>query len=684
MPPICDVLAAACVIAHISAAAVATDVRYRRLADILSEAASNDTAHVAAAAYDVPTLEFHADGFTASAQELMLREVPFVVRGAPGAASASFKWSAAYLRDRVGAAFLTAFDGETFHNTPSMYGRQHMSVDESQQWWRAWDADVPLHEYAEQHPHVNGSSVYLQLSSTMWPWLATDVSEFTAWRRPRCAPLSPPTGGCVSEAEAVFIGDVGVSANTDVECRFGLAGTRIEAHFDTYSNWVALLAGFRRIVLAPPTECTRVAVSRALARQRHSVLDWASPTTWVRSGFKDAVGTMVVLGPGDVLYVPPYWFHSIHSLTHTAQCSKMSRKAVVPLAALHCVAFHTTMSSSEPVAASDDEHGDDAFNDPSSCSQLASSRAPEHILSRWLLRNATLAAPAPATDVGVVLAALAGHLESIPWLSMQRTPYSDLHDVQLSSFWKDVLALVGALPAVKHAHAHAPDVSATFLWQMYRYLSCDSAFKRGAVAAVDLRLLLPAHVDAASQGATGWHLHACFIASPASAPLPGLCTADAPAPLTKPVAAAEAPQHGTVRLRLLLHFMGSPEMVQAVDAKTIRADPTLAAEVAVYTIEAVVDASNGRVLHYRRTTSMFALPTYHGPLGMVRRIASNIAALGAGGSVPWRYMGSVYSSLIAPVLLPIASTLLLMGCVCRMHSGAAGMATAARAPAAGK
>ena len=37
---------------------------------------------------------------------------------------------------------------------------------------------------------------------------------------------------------------------------------RHQAHFDTYPNLIALISGYRRIVIAPPSECPLLSVSQ--------------------------------------------------------------------------------------------------------------------------------------------------------------------------------------------------------------------------------------------------------------------------------------------------------------------------------------------------------------------------------------------------------------------------------------
>lgn len=106
-----------------------------------------------------------------------------------------------------------------------------------------------------------------------------------------------------------------------INCRFGMKGSIAEAHFDPSRNFIVLLKGQRRYVLAHPSQC------RALRLYpfdhpsgRHSAVDWGTE-------YEQLAGAQVnevLLQPSDVLYLPTDWFHFIVSLNTNYQCNARS------------------------------------------------------------------------------------------------------------------------------------------------------------------------------------------------------------------------------------------------------------------------------------------------------------------------------------------------------------------------
>ena len=116
-----------------------------------------------------------------------------------------------------------------------------------------------------------------------------------------------------------------------INCRFGMRGSIAEAHFDPTRNWIVLLAGRRRYVLAHPDQCRHLELyPRAHPSGRHSAVNWSTVAVKNNSSesyagpFKNAMVNEVVLQGGDALYLPTYWFHFIVSLNVNYQCNARS------------------------------------------------------------------------------------------------------------------------------------------------------------------------------------------------------------------------------------------------------------------------------------------------------------------------------------------------------------------------
>ena len=107
-----------------------------------------------------------------------------------------------------------------------------------------------------------------------------------------------------------------------IDCRFGWAGFNSEAHYDFKRNFVAMLAGWKRWVLLPPSECGKLSLlpwghpSARHCNLSFFDLDAAATATAAKGGGQspeqmvaherllDAAAFDVNLGPGDVLHVP--------------------------------------------------------------------------------------------------------------------------------------------------------------------------------------------------------------------------------------------------------------------------------------------------------------------------------------------------------------------------------------------
>jgi Cupin-like domain len=109
-----------------------------------------------------------------------------------------------------------------------------------------------------------------------------------------------------------------------INCRFGMKGVIAETHYDPTRNWIVLIGGQRRYILAHPRQCPHLHLYPIHHPSgRHSMVDWSN-ITHDASILKDARGTEVVLQAADALYLPTSWFHFIVSLNINYQCNARS------------------------------------------------------------------------------------------------------------------------------------------------------------------------------------------------------------------------------------------------------------------------------------------------------------------------------------------------------------------------
>ena len=112
-----------------------------------------------------------------------------------------------------------------------------------------------------------------------------------------------------------------------INCRFGMKGVMAETHFDESRNFIVLLGGQRRYILAHPQECQNLQLYPFdHPSGRHSAVDWTNPDLKKFPGFKKAEVHEVVLQAGDALYLPTLWFHFVVSLNVNYQCNARSGK----------------------------------------------------------------------------------------------------------------------------------------------------------------------------------------------------------------------------------------------------------------------------------------------------------------------------------------------------------------------
>ena len=124
----------------------------------------------------------------------------------------------------------------------------------------------------------------------------------------------------------LFISDI--YSNKGIECRFGMRGIIAEPHCDTSRNMIAVVTGKRRVILVPPYYCSYLQICSDVKDPfyRQSKIDWSNLEHVVTYKFKYVRAVQTILEAGEVLYVPPLWFHYIISLEYSLQCNAFSHR----------------------------------------------------------------------------------------------------------------------------------------------------------------------------------------------------------------------------------------------------------------------------------------------------------------------------------------------------------------------
>ena len=468
----------------------------------------------------------------------------------------------------------------------------------------------------------------------------------------------------------------------------------------------------RRVVLAPPAACADLSVSRAPLRQRHSLVDWALPKTWASPAFARARGTDVILGPGDLLFVPPYWLHYFVTLANSAQCSKAVGLAAAPLATLRCMAAaHSAeteldprpLPSRRPGTASAAAAAATAADGAAAESEAAAA----DILAAWLSRRAADDALVPVAEAAAVLGELSPHWRSAPWVSGAVEPFTAVRAAREKrrrsggggggGGGSTALLLLDSLrslmdaepPPLALAIEETPRVTRGLLTRTHAALA-RAARVRGMAApfAAELRARVRLAVPAAPGGEV--LLETAFSVD-TEAVEAGVEAGDAAAP---------------AGLRLSLHFMGSTRGrvqlsggsggggstgLQLHRREAVRLNLTLAKEVAVYSYVlrlapcgesagagegagAATSGGDGAPRYMGacatgpvvREVTLFIMPSYRGLPGLARRVAESAAVLAAsdGAAAALAYLGSLLAALAAAAPLACAGTLALAAGAC--------------------
>ncbi|KAL3284043.1 hypothetical protein HHI36_018213 [Cryptolaemus montrouzieri] len=94
-----------------------------------------------------------------------------------------------------------------------------------------------------------------------------------------------------------------------------MEGNVTPCHYDEQENFFAQVYGYKRCILFSPDQFQCMYPYPVHhPHDRQSMVDLERPDHTRFPRFKDAKGVEAVIGPGDVLYIPIYWWHHIESL----------------------------------------------------------------------------------------------------------------------------------------------------------------------------------------------------------------------------------------------------------------------------------------------------------------------------------------------------------------------------------
>lgn len=136
-------------------------------------------------------------------------------------------------------------------------------------------------------------------------------------------------------AEAALVSPIPVERFHSINAWIGNGGQVADFHYDLDHNFICMLAGAKRVVLAPP-QAMRALYPRALDRAPYGA---AASSVRLLAGddparplLREAASGFQVAAPraGDVLYVPPYWWHHVESAGLNVMINMWARTMSAP------------------------------------------------------------------------------------------------------------------------------------------------------------------------------------------------------------------------------------------------------------------------------------------------------------------------------------------------------------------
>ncbi|CAH0473530.1 unnamed protein product [Peronospora belbahrii] len=229
------------------------------------------------------------------AQMFREMEVPFVAYGVPELLKASEQWTDEYLTEKLTPT--TPYKVHIANNSHYMYFSKKQRIKgEKRPYTSKWMTypqfvkilkDVKLlHEAGKPHEYY-----YFMLKTT-------DFFEHASFIYEELRFLNPLATEHDSRYGDLFVRDYAIAKEIGMRCRLGMQGIIAEGHVDSGLNFVSMIRGTKRYVLAPPSVCKCL----GLIKQ----------------------GAIVALTAGEVLYIPPFWYHHIVSTDTSIQCNLRS------------------------------------------------------------------------------------------------------------------------------------------------------------------------------------------------------------------------------------------------------------------------------------------------------------------------------------------------------------------------
>ncbi|XP_011704830.1 PREDICTED: lysine-specific demethylase 8 [Wasmannia auropunctata] len=104
-------------------------------------------------------------------------------------------------------------------------------------------------------------------------------------------------------------------SEVDINAWFGPANTVSPLHFDPKNNLLSQVFGYKRIILYSPAETNNLYPYDTKLLNNTAQVDPVRPDYEKWPNFRQASGMTFYLKPGEMLYIPPKWWHHVTALT---------------------------------------------------------------------------------------------------------------------------------------------------------------------------------------------------------------------------------------------------------------------------------------------------------------------------------------------------------------------------------
>ena len=247
-------------------------------------------------------------------------EVPFVAYGVPELTKAASRWTDKYLKNKLGMNEL--YKVHIANDRHFMYYSKRKQLagetDTYESRWmtypeftKAVDDVMSLETNGKPHEYY-----YFMLK-------AGDFSEQEAFIYDELPFMNPLTTNRDLRFGDFFIRDPAEAKEHGMSCRFGMQGIVTDGHVDGGLNYIAMVRGTKRYVIAPPSACRCQGLITTGQSERHTSYDWSN-TSALPEDVRNCPATEVALTAGEVLYLPSFWYHHIVSLDTSIQCNLRS------------------------------------------------------------------------------------------------------------------------------------------------------------------------------------------------------------------------------------------------------------------------------------------------------------------------------------------------------------------------